>query len=112
MANSFNNHLPRRVAIYYWKLKSITGKIYKTASSFGFIKKSIYHEVTPTFAKVNGHFIHKKDRWKCEHHLLLSHLESHSANIKSLYVNITKVSYNIQFQSSHSKFDPASFIRE
>ena len=69
MANSFNNHLPRRVAVCYWKLKSITAKIYKTASTIGLIKKSIFHEVTPTFAKVNGQFINKKDKWKCEHHL-------------------------------------------
>ena len=43
MANSFNNHLPRRVAVYYWKLKPITAKIYKTASSIRFIKKNIIH---------------------------------------------------------------------
>ena len=84
MANSFNNHLPRHIAVHYWKLKSITAKIYEATSSIGFIKKRIYHEVISTFAKVNGQFINKRDKWKCEHQLLLSHLESHSLNIKSL----------------------------
>ena len=49
IGNLFNNHLPRRVVVHYWKLKSITAKIYKIASSIEFIKKSIYHEVEPTF---------------------------------------------------------------
>ena len=51
MVNSFNNCLPRRVAVHSWKLKSITAKIYKTASSIGFSKKSIYHEVKRLFVK-------------------------------------------------------------
>ena len=59
--------------VHYWKLKSVTAKIYKTASSKKKKKKSIYHEVTPRFATVNGQFVNKKDKWKCEHHLILSH---------------------------------------
>ena len=30
-----------------------------------------------------GQSINKKDKWKCEHHLLLSHFESQSVDIKS-----------------------------
>ena len=52
MLNTFNNYLPRRVAVHYWKLKSITAKTYKAASSIGCNKKRIYHEVP--FANVNG----------------------------------------------------------
>ena len=44
--------LPRHIAVEYHKLKSLSSKIQRTSSSIGFIYKTIFHEVRPTFARV------------------------------------------------------------
>lgn len=66
--NSFNNYLC--FAIHFHKLKSTTAKIYKTASSIGFGKKSIYREVNLSqttmlvvlFSNINGQ-LEKKNNY-------------------------------------------------
>ena len=46
--------LPRRIALKYKLLYSVTSKLERTAASIGFIYQALYHEVTPTFAVVRG----------------------------------------------------------
>ena len=41
--------LPRHIAADYLKLKSITSKLQRTACSIAFIKKSLHHNLVPTF---------------------------------------------------------------
>ena len=53
--------LPRRITTSYYKLKAITKKIQKSASTIGFIEQAIYHQFTPTFAKVQRNFIDKRE---------------------------------------------------
>ena len=43
------------------KLYSVTFKLQKTASSIGFIKKAIYHNVIPQFAQIKGQFLNRLD---------------------------------------------------
>ena len=48
MANShFIDLLPRHIAVNYLKLKSYTSKIHRTASSIGFICKSLHNNIVP-----------------------------------------------------------------
>ena len=48
---SFIKLLPRPIAKQFdIRLKSVTSKIHRTASSIAFIQKALYYEVTPTFA--------------------------------------------------------------
>ena len=85
MANfDFINLLPRHVAFNYLKLKSYTSKIQRTASSIGFIRKSLHNNIVPTFAKVKGHFIESKDQIKAEEGVLRSHLLNHKRNLQYL----------------------------
>ena len=56
------NILPNRVADLYKQLKITTSKLHKSSSSIGFIKKALYNDVIPTFAKVKGHFTKDSDR--------------------------------------------------
>ena len=87
MANfSFINNLPRRIAKLYQGLFSISSKMQRSAQSIGFIKKAIYNEVTPTFAKLKGQFINDKDRKKAEKDLLLAHLNNHYKELNSLKI--------------------------
>ena len=85
MANfDFINLLPRHVAVNYLKLKSYTSKIQRTASSIGFIRKSLHISIVPTFAKVKGQFIESKDQIKAEEGVLKSHLLNHKKNFQYL----------------------------
>ena len=82
--DSFINTLPRHIAIDYYKLKSLSSKIQKAASSIGFIQHALFHEVTPTFAKVRGQFINHKDRYNAVKSILNSHILEHRKNLKKL----------------------------
>ena len=76
--------LPRRIANYFPKLQRTTQKIQKTSSSIGFIKKSLWNNVTPTFAKVSGSFANEAAKQKAEKLCLRSHLAEHYQNLKKL----------------------------
>ena len=85
MANLFTNKkLPKRIAVIYKDLRNVTSKLHRTAGSIGFIKKALYHEIIPKFARVNGNFINKKDQYKSERSVLCSHLNEHVHTLKSL----------------------------
>ena len=67
MANlPFTFKLPRHAGIQYYNLRTITSKIQRTASIIGFIHKSLYNEVTPTFAKVTSNFTNIQDKKRAE----------------------------------------------
>ena len=66
--------LPRRYTTLFNKLKSLTSKLHRTASSIGFIEQSLFHGVIPTFAKVKGQFLNERDRWKSSEIILKSQL--------------------------------------
>ena len=76
--------LPRQIAKHYIRLKSVTSKIQRTASTIAFIQKAFYYEVTPTFAKVKGQFIILKDQRSVEKKVLLSHLKDHCFCLRKL----------------------------
>ena len=56
--------LQRQYTTLLNKLKSFTSKLQRTASGIGIINQSLFHGVIPTFAKVQGQFLNKRDRWK------------------------------------------------
>ena len=60
--DNFINVLTRHIPVNYYKLKSLLSKIQKAASNIGFIQHALFHELTPTFAKVKEQFINHKDR--------------------------------------------------
>ena len=62
MANfSIIKYLPKRIAVKKRYLSNVRSRIHKTAGSIGFIKKALYHKITPEFAQVQGNFINKND---------------------------------------------------
>ena len=78
MANTnLFNLLPRHIAADYSKLKSITSKLQRTASSIAFIKKALHHNLAPTFAKAQGQFVNNKDKTRAEELMLKSNLVEH-----------------------------------
>ena len=54
MVNVMNKYLPKRIATTFTQLKHRTSCLQRTASSIAFIEQAIYHNITPTFAKVKG----------------------------------------------------------
>ena len=48
--------LPRRYTTFFNKLKSLTSKLQRVASSIALIGQSLFYGVIPTFAKVKGSF--------------------------------------------------------
>ena len=56
----FNNLLPIHITGDYLELKSLSRKIQRTSSSIGFINQALFHQITPTFAKVKGHIVRLK----------------------------------------------------
>ena len=81
---SIIKYLPRSIAVKKKDLSNFTSKIYKTAGSIGFIKKALYHEVTPKFVQVQANFNKKNNKYKAEKSILLSHLNGHVCRLKSL----------------------------
>ena len=67
MANLvFINLLPRHIAEDCFKLESLSSKIQRTSSSIGFINQALFYQITPTIAKVKGHFGSLKDKYNAE----------------------------------------------
>ena len=63
MASFHINHIfPRRIAVIRTKLKVITSKVQRTASSIGFIEKCLKIGIVPVFARVKGQFLDEKDK--------------------------------------------------
>ena len=61
MANLFTNKkLPKRIAVIYKDLRNVTSKLHRTAGSIGFIKKALYHDIIPKFARVTAISLIKK----------------------------------------------------
>ena len=81
---SKHKFIPRRVAVDFNNLISITSKVQRRAASIGFVKKALYQEVTPKFALVKGQFKTGRGKWKCEQRVMLSHLQDHKNMLKSL----------------------------
>ena len=60
MANfSIIKCIPKCIAVKKKNRSIVTSKIYKTVGSIGFIKKALYHEVTPKFAQVKAILLRK-----------------------------------------------------
>ena len=76
--------LPRRYTTLFHKLKSLTSKLQRTASSIAFIKQSLFYGVIPTFAKVKGQFLNERDRWKSSEIILKSQLHKHKKLLSRL----------------------------
>ena len=70
--------------MHYIRLKSVTSKIERTASSIAFIQKALYYEVIPTFVKGKGQFINLKDQRSVEKKVLLSHLKDRGFRLREL----------------------------
>ena len=51
-------------------MKTITSKLQRTASSIAFIKKSLHHNTTPTFANVRGQVVNNKDKTRAKESIL------------------------------------------
>ena len=81
---AFLNLIPRHTPNDYFKLKSLSSKIQRTSSSIGFINQVLFHQVTPTFAKVKGHFGSLKDKFNAEKSILVSQLVEHKKHLKKL----------------------------
>ena len=64
--------LPRRYTTLFNKLKLLTSKLKRTASSIVSIEQSLFHGVIPTFVKVKGQFLNERDRWKSREVILKS----------------------------------------
>ena len=76
--------LPRRYTTLFNKLKSLTSKLQRTASSIAFIEQSLFYGVIPTFAKVKGQFLNERDRWKSSEIILKSQLHKHKKLLSRL----------------------------
>ena len=81
---NFINVLPIHIAIDYYKLKPLSSKIKKAASTIGFIQPALFHELTPKLEKVKGQFINHKDRYSAVKSILNSQLLEHSKNLNRL----------------------------
>ena len=66
----FIQYLPRHVAVYYTKLKSLTSKIQWTAGSIGFVQNSLHHKVVQTFSELKGQFMNRNDKVRAEQAIL------------------------------------------
>ena len=81
MANlSYYNILPKRVAVISIKLQNTIKMLHNTA--FAFIKKALFVNVIPAFAKVKGGFLNEENQIKSSGNILKSHLIKH---IQDLY---------------------------
>ena len=72
------------------KLKSLTSKLQRTASSIAIIEQSLFHGVILTLAKVKGQFLNERGRWK-NSKIILNHS----------YINIKLLSQSIK---EHGKY--------
>ena len=78
MANLFIYRiLHNHVANYSNKMEKILSKLHKSSSSTAFIKKALYKNVAPTFAKVKGQFLNGNVKLNAEKDLMKSHLNKH-----------------------------------
>ena len=59
---SKHKFIPRRVAVDFNNLISITSKVQRRTASIGFVKKALYQEVTPKLALVKGQFKTGRDK--------------------------------------------------
>ena len=73
--------MPRLYTTLFNKLKSLTSKLQRTASSIAIIEQSLFHGVIPTFAKVKGQFLNERGRSKISEIILKSQLHKHKTFI-------------------------------
>ena len=79
-----NNRLPRRIAEIFYQQCKLSVKLHKAASSIGFSRKTIYNQVTPNVAKVQGHFSREELLKETYRKLLYEHLSKHYQDSKEL----------------------------
>ena len=97
MANSLViDTLYNRVAANYNNLRKIISKLHKLSSSVGFIKKSLFNNITPTFAKVKGQFINKNTKLNAEKEVMKNHLSKHYNDIRDLKLQYNFIEKEIQ----------------
>ena len=73
--------MPRLYTTLFNKLKSLTSKLQRTASSIAIIEQSLFHGVILTLAKVKGQFLNERGRWKNSKIILKSQLHKHKTFI-------------------------------
>ena len=74
----------------YYNIKKLTKQLHRTASTIGFIKKSLHKNVIPTFAKVKGTFLREEHQRKCEKDIMKSHLKEHKNNLSRVMKSLLK----------------------
>ena len=59
----------------------------KNKFKYGFINQALFYQITPTFAKVKGHFGSLKDKYNAEKSILVSQLVDHKKHLKKLCIS-------------------------
>ena len=78
MVRKFITNFTKTVRLHYQRSTQYTiSKLQRTSSSIGFVEQALHHKFTPTFAKVNGNFGHKKEKWKANKSILEHNLREH-----------------------------------
>ena len=75
-----------QIAEKYLVLKKIISKLQRSASSIGFVKQALYHDFTPTFAKVSGQFHNPKEKKRVETKLMQRQIIEHYKTLHSLVI--------------------------
>ena len=85
------NILPKHVAVISIKLQNTIKKLHNTASSIAFIKKALFVNVIPVFAKVKGQFLNEENRITSSQGILKSHLTKHTQDLTTIYNDLYTV---------------------
>ena len=72
-------------------MKKTLSKLHKPSSSTAFIKKALYKNVTPTFAKVKWQFLNGNVKLIVKKNLMKSHLNKHFNDIRDLRLEYNTV---------------------
>ena len=88
--------LSNHVTANYDKMRKIILKLHKLSSSVGFIKKSLFSNITPTFTKVQGQFKNNNTRTTAEKEIMINHLTKHHNDIRHLKLQYDDTRNKIQ----------------
>ena len=97
MANlSIIHILSDRVATSYNKMRKIILKLHKSSPSLGFIKKSLFNNITPNLATVKEQFINNNTRTTAKKEITKNHLTKHYNDISDLKLQYDDTRNKIQ----------------
>ena len=80
------NLLPKHIVIDYLKLQSVTSNLQRKVSSIAFIKMSLNLNLLPTFSKLQGQFVHNKDKTRTKESISKTNIVEHRKNIQILVI--------------------------